>query len=318
MSGLHISFRLVLGGTSRTRPRFRAKPLFPKNPVLREDRVRRVLAGAAQTQMVRNGDELYGRVADALTAPQPELALKSLATTPIDLYLARKQDFRNPVEPRNRARKLDYHLNPMPRLAILMDGFHQSRQVRCFPEGWGENLNNFRPETIAGPVSALRRMAKMVLARGASFPHLKRPLMAFTGMPFPERTMLTEDDRNLFWKAFGVPVFERWLGFGLETLAKECEAHDGLHLNTDAALFQTRFNGIQNELILTSLDHLSHPVLRLATGLAGEITFQPCHCGQAGPRLTSVKTLSRTPFYGPLILEESTEPGRQYQMLAGD
>jgi hypothetical protein len=293
--------------------------LFPKSPVLRDDRVRRILAGAGQTQMVRNADDLYARVADALIAPWPETALKALPTTPLDLYLARKQDYRNPLEPRKRARELDYHLKPMPRLAVLMDGFKPTREVRCFPEGWGENLNRFRPETIAGPVSALRRMAKMVLARGASFPHLKRPLIAFTGLPFPERTMLTDDDRHLFWKAFGVPAFERWLGFGLETLAKECEAHDGLHLNTDAAIFQTRFNGLQNELIVTSLDHLSHPVLRLATGLAAEITFQPCHCGQAGPRLKSVQPLSRIPFYGPVVIEESvTNAGRQYQMVAGD
>ncbi len=40
---------------------------------------------------------------------------------------------------------------------------------------------------------------------------------------------LSNDDRDLFWSAFGVPVFEQYLSAKNELLATECDAHAGLH-----------------------------------------------------------------------------------------
>ena len=39
-----------------------------------------------------------------------------------------------------------------------------------------------------------------------------------------------QSDRKLFWGAFGVPVFEQYLGLRNELLAAECDAHCGLHV----------------------------------------------------------------------------------------
>ena len=284
MLGYRFVFRIE---PERRAPRRKKGEMFATDEVPRQDRLRRLMRAVAETQAARAAG-LAESALQAQASGSPEQQLSTMPTTPIEWYTQRLSLYRNSRTPRHTRRVFDYHLDPMPRIGILMDGFENTDAVQCFPEGWGEEMEKFKPEAIAGPVPALRRLATMVFSSGAKLRHLKRPLIVFSGLGFDQRAMLSESDRNLFWNAFGMPVFERYLGFGLETLAKECEAHDGLHLNLDAGIFQTFFDGKHPELILTSLDHLSHPVLRLATGLAADISFQPCRCGHPGPRIMSL------------------------------
>jgi phenylacetate-coenzyme A ligase PaaK-like adenylate-forming protein len=69
-------------------------------------------------------------------------------------------------------------------------------------------------------------------------------------------------------------------------LAEECEAHDGLHVIGEAAIFERR----GQELVVTSLLALRKPVLRVLTGLTGEIERGLCPCGRPGERLIQVAT----------------------------
>ena len=279
-----LGFRLVVRLEAERRYRRQDGPLFQLDTVSREERLRKLMHAVAQTQAAQAAG-----IADAIirvqTGPHPQQLLSALPTTPIAWYLERKQWHRFTKVERHRRQRFEYNLHPAPRIAVLMAGFENTDTTQCYPEGYCEHMESFRPEAIAGSVPMLRRLATSVFTCGTKLRHLKRPIIVFTGLPFEERTLLTDEDRSLFWRAFGLPVTERYLGFGLETLAKECEAHDGLHLNLDTAIFQTFFDGKHPELIVTSLDHLSHPVLRLATGLSADITFQPCRCGQPGPRL---------------------------------
>jgi hypothetical protein len=286
-----LGYRFVFRIEPVRRPSRRKRgEMFVVDEIPRQDRLRRLMRAVAETQASRAAG-LSELVLQAQASSAPEQQLSQLPTTPIEWYTQRLSLYRNTRTPRHTRRPFEYHLDPMPRIAVLMDGFENTDAVQCFPEGWGEEMEKFKPEAIAGPVPALRRLATMVFSSGARLRHLRRPLIALSGLGFDQRAMMSEDDRNLFWRAFGVPVFERYLGFGLETLAKECEAHDGLHLNLDAAVFQTFFDGKHPELLVTSLDHLSHPVLRLATGLAADITFQPCRCGHPGPRITRLANI---------------------------
>jgi hypothetical protein len=68
--------------------------------------------------------------------------------------------------------------------------------------------------------------------------------------------LVTDADRDYMWKRFGLPVFEYLLDGNGEILARECEAHDGLHLDRTFESFG-----------------------RL------RITEEPCACGQPGARL---------------------------------
>jgi len=114
-------------------------------------------------------------------------------------------------------------MDPTPRTAILAPGFQQSKLVRVFPAGWTEAAVRFNPSSIAGPMEQLRCLTKHGLVLGHA-------VVAFT---YKGHAGLSDDDRNLFWDSFGVPVFEQHLGPSNQLLAMECEAHAGLHVMGD-------------------------------------------------------------------------------------
>ena len=194
-------------------------------------------------------------------------------------------------------RRFEYVLAPSTRTAILMEGFVENASVMCFPEGWDAEMAYLRPECLAGPVTTLRRMAACVLNRGAYFPSVRRPIVAFTGLPFGDAGVLTNADRDLLWKAFGVPVLEYFLGHRHEVLARECDVRMGLHINLAQTLFEVIESARtrQAELVVTSLANTHFPVVRLASGLGGTlIGSEPCPCGFTGPRLLDIHSLAAT------------------------
>src|SRR5580692_6557841 len=111
-------------------------------------------------------------------------------------------------------------IDPAPRTAILAAGFRETRLVRVFPEGWSERAKRFQPGSIAGPLDQLRTLAR------DGWP-LEQAVIAFTYAGGPGLSPL---DRESLWKAFGVPVFEQFLGPRHRLLATECDAHWGLHV----------------------------------------------------------------------------------------
>ena len=114
-------------------------------------------------------------------------------------------------------------MDPMPRTAILAPGFQQSKLARVFPSGWSEEAARFQPSSIAGTPEQLRVLAR----QGVRVQH---SVVAFC---YDGQAGLTAADRNMFWKAFGVPVFEQMLNSSNQLIAMECDAHDGLHLIGD-------------------------------------------------------------------------------------
>ena len=91
---------------------------------------------------------------------------------------------------------------------------------------------------------------------------------------------MSTEQRERLWDAFELPVFEQLRGFEGELLASECDAHDGLHLETENAVFEE----LDGQLVVTSLAARGIPVLRLETGLAGSIARRGCPCGVAAMR----------------------------------
>jgi len=111
-------------------------------------------------------------------------------------------------------------IDPAPRTAILAPGFRETRLVRIFPQGWNERARRFDPGSIAGPLEQLRNLAL------AAWP-LEQAVVVFT---YSGRIGIPAQDRESLWKAFGVPVFEQYLGPRNKLLASECDAHAGLHV----------------------------------------------------------------------------------------
>ena len=124
---------------------------------------------------------------------------------------------------RKEGARFVHPMDPMPRTAILAPGFQETKLGRVFPAGWNEAATRFQPASIAGRPEQLRRLAR----QGVRAHH------SVIALTYEGQEGLTPADRELFWKAFGVPVFEELLSAGNDLIAMECDAHDGLHLVGD-------------------------------------------------------------------------------------
>ncbi len=117
---------------------------------------------------------------------------------------------------------LVHPLHPVPRTAVLAAGFEESRLIRGFPNGWSEELAQFRPSALAGSFDAMRPLT--IRSHDLDLRH------AIIIFHHDLERRLRDSERDLLWKAFGVPVFEQMLDRENSLLAMECEAHEGLHL----------------------------------------------------------------------------------------
>ena len=99
-------------------------------------------------------------------------------------------------------------------------------------------------KTVAAPMRMLR-------AIGAESWSLEYPAVALSDI---RDGLISQHDRDYIWSRFGVPLFE-YLVDGRDILARECEAHEGLH-----------FDNLPEAWKATTTD-------------------EPCACGRPGPRL---------------------------------
>jgi hypothetical protein len=158
---------------------------------------------------------------------------------------------------------LVYPIPPAPPTAILVEGFRPSGNARVFENGWGEEAENFAPAAIAGTPQQLEALC------GMRIPSLRNALIAIVR---PGEARLTEEDRERLWRAFRVPVFEQRFDASGVLVAAECEAHDGLHIESSSVQPQ------EGELIQTA----------------------QCGCGKSSSRLITperVENLKRIAAY---------------------
>jgi hypothetical protein len=127
------------------------------------------------------------------------------------------------IKRRKEGARFVHPMDPMPRTAILAPGFQESKLARVFPSGWDEAADRFQPTSIAGTSDQLRHVARLGI----------RPQHSVVVFSYDGQEGLTNSDRELFWKSFGVPVFEQLLSSANQLIAMECDAHDGLHLIGD-------------------------------------------------------------------------------------
>jgi hypothetical protein len=154
-----------------------------------------------------------------------------------------------------------YPMDPAPRTAVLAACFRQPKlrpnsPVRVFPRGWSEEVAAFAPAAIAAFREPLLELA--AAERPPAFTH------AVIALESPGDPLLSAVERARLWRAFRVPVFEQIVGADGELLAAECEAHDGLHIETPGLAW----DGYRLEL-------------------------EPCGCGRRTPRLTPAEIAER-------------------------
>jgi hypothetical protein len=59
-------------------------------------------------------------------------------------------------------------------------------------------------------------------------------------LPGPRHGVLTEHDRDLIWRRWGVPVYEFLIDSSGHVVASECDAHEGLHVHGSGAQAEER------------------------------------------------------------------------------
>jgi hypothetical protein len=153
--------------------------------------------------------------------------------------------------PRNLAARFVHPIDPVPRTAILVAGFRETRVVRVFSRGWDDRAARFRATAVAGPIEQLRRL----LTANVRLEH------AVIALSYPGDRPLSPWDREVLWRALGVPVFEQYLDRKNRLLAMECDAHSGMHV---------------------------------VSGCAGlDVESDVCPCGNRTPRLSRAKLDAR-------------------------
>ena len=129
---------------------------------------------------------------------------------------------------------------------MLVDGFRSTGNVRVFEDGWTKEAAVWGPYSIAGTLVQLSALPPVHSLRNALIVLVR-----------PNEPSLAEEDRDRLWRAFRVPVFEQRIDGLCNLLAAECEAHDGLHLESPAAIPR------EGEMVETAM----------------------CGCGRTTPRL---------------------------------
>lgn len=211
-----------------------------------------------------------------------ERFLAGLPKVELEEFLRHPADFYNWGAGMKKPGLFECSIKDTGRTAVLSGGFEQTAAVRSFTYQPLEELREFEPETLAGPLARLSHLAEALRAKKIALPSLTRGVVVFTGL---KHGSLKQAHREILWRAFQVPVYEQFRGFGQELLAWECEARDGLHIETSNALFED--DG--GELRVTSLECREYPILRLGTELEGRIARTACGCGEESPRLIGVR-----------------------------
>jgi hypothetical protein len=260
--------------------------LAPRGRDHRLARFRQVLLAAHRTRGYREALETAG-----LASSRSIARLRSIEDTLPTLPCLSQAEFRaapwkfsNPGAPPPARQRLWRPWSTRLRAAVLCPNFQESDSVRIFDPDCLHEIKRFDPAAIAAPLEVLLSWTASPRHGRCAIPTPPRALIAFTGL---EGGGLPDAARDMLWRAFEVPVFEQRLGSDGSVLAWECEAHEGLHVAEQNAVFERSSN---RRLILTSLTDRRRPLLRLIAGFTATLETDLCPCGQPGPRLLGVST----------------------------
>ena len=115
-------------------------------------------------------------------------------------------------------------------------------------------MHRWAPEAIVAPLDVVLSLADRKLRGLADLDGL-RVAVVLTDI---DSGTLAEAYREFLWQALGVPVFEQLRDGDGTVIARECEAHDGLHVDRAA---------------------------KITPGMASALVNDHCECGSEDPRL---------------------------------
>jgi phenylacetate-CoA ligase len=150
-------------------------------------------------------------------------------------------------------------------------------------------LNDFQPTLLSSFPYTLR-----LLADEAQAGRLK----IAPGRVTSSGDVLTGSDRAAVERAFGVKVYDYYCCTEASYLAWECDAHDGLHLNSDFNIVESvdasyrpvPHGRLGEKILVTNLSNRVLPLIRYEISDQVEIVppGPPCRCGSSLPRIRTV------------------------------
>jgi hypothetical protein len=185
---------------------------------------------------------------------------------------------------RLNTQKLYFPLPAPERVAVLGREFRAEANIREFARDDIERLRVYAPEALVLPLDAALSLADQQTRGLLDLPELTTAIIVLTSLA---DSPLAEHHRDLLWRAFRVPVFEQLRGWDGAIIARECEVHDGLHIEELVAILQLQ----DDELLVTQLTASETPVVRARTGLTGELVTGHCECGVETLRLRRLTPL---------------------------
>ena len=180
--------------------------------------------------------------------------------------------------PGRRGREtLRFPLSVPARLAVIDVAFHAGPNTKIFEPGDFSGLRNYAPDALALPASTVLAFAERKLRGHLDLPSLKLAIVVLSSLDSPVDLPLASPDRDLLWIAFGLPLFEQLCGWDGRVVARECEVHDGLHLDSATERAEVHAGRLMVD---------GRP-----TGLSAEIVKDQCECGIETPRLCHLAAL---------------------------
>jgi hypothetical protein len=167
--------------------------------------------------------------------------------------------------------------SPLPwhgRVALVDTRLRGPATARNFTSTDLAAVEAFAPDSIVLPLSIALSSAMQRLAGANLLPSLRCAIVVLSSLHTP-CGLMTDDNRDLLWRAFGLPVFEQLLESHGLVIARECEVHDGLHAERVSVQAETGGAVIAGQVI----------------GYSAEIVTGHCDCGLETPRLRGLVCL---------------------------
>ncbi len=156
--------------------------------------------------------------------------------------------------------------------------------VEVFCRDRWDQLELFRPGVLVGSAADLRSLAELAERNIVDLASIDHATFVLTGCG--DRPV-SDICRVVLWQAFGVPVYELFVGPGGVLVACECEAHEGWHVERGVTL-----SLVDGEIVLEGAGPNARGRAGTPTGLSACIDDEICPCGRAGTRLTNIQALA--------------------------
>ena len=141
-----------------------------------------------------------------------------------------------------------------------------------------------RPTLLFGHAHSLYLFARFWRQRG--HPSYRPRGIISTAM------VLHPHERREIESVFNTRIFDRYGCEEVSLIASECEAHQGLHVNTDGVwveiLDDPEHPGLPGRVIVTDLMNRGMPLLRYEVGDRARVLDRSCPCGRSYPLLEDV------------------------------